>query len=168
MFEALPRVKAFSQCPDELYFFRQDHKTSHSSLETEIDHQLAHFLSVKDILVPTGQIKPFVKYLNENYWRDIKAIAPRLADEPRWTERVVELGTSLFAGTEPTWFEASFLAPELKANEKLSGLASAFRSRDADAVRGIIDGLPCRMWTNPPFSIRFAAVLRLSFIRLRR
>lgn len=141
MFEALPRVKAFSQCPDELYFFRQDHKTSHSSLETEIDHQLAHFLSVKDILVPTGQIKPFVKYLNENYWRDIKAIAPRLADEPRWTERVVELGTSLFAGTEPTWFEASFLAPELKANEKLSGLASAFQSRDADAVRGIIDGL---------------------------
>ena len=67
MFEALPRVKAFSQCPDELYFFRQDHKTSHSSLETEIDHQLAHFLSVKDILVPTGQIKPLVKYLNENY-----------------------------------------------------------------------------------------------------
>lgn len=51
------------------------------------------------------------------------------------------LGTSLFAGTEPAWFEASFLAPELKANEKLSGLASAFRSRDADAVRGIIDGL---------------------------
>ena len=82
MFEALPRVKAFSQCPDELYFFRQDHKTSHSSLETEIDHQLAHFLSVKDILVPTGQIKPFVKYLNENYWRDIKPSPPGWQTNP--------------------------------------------------------------------------------------
>ena len=100
-----------------------------------------------------------------------QAIAPRLADEPRWTERVVELGTSLFAGTEPAWFEASFLAPELKANEKLSGLASAFRSKDADAVRGIIDGLARDAVPDvdkTSLSIRFAAVLRLSFIRLRR
>lgn len=59
---------------------------------------------------------------------------------PHWAG-TCELGTSLFAGTDPAWFEASFLAPELKANEKLSGLASAFRSGDADAVRGIIDGL---------------------------
>lgn len=141
MFEALPRVEAFSQCPDEVYFFRQDHKKTTSSLETKIDHQLAHFLSVKDILVPAGQIKPFVKYLNENYWRDIKAIAPRLASEPRWKERVMELGASLFAETDPVWFEASFLAPELKANEKLSGLASAFRSGDANAAHGIINNL---------------------------
>lgn len=141
MFEVLPRVKSFSQCIDNVYFFRQEHKKASNSLETEIDHELAQFLAAKDILVPAGQIKPFVKYLNENYWRDIKAIAPRLVGEPRWKERVLELGTSLFAETDPVWFEAAFLAPELKANRQLSALASAFRSRDTNTARDIIDEL---------------------------
>lgn len=141
MFETLPRVKAFSQCSDEVYFFRQEHKKSYGSLETEINHQLAHFEAVKGILLPMGHIKPFVKYVNENYWRDIKAIAPRLPGEERWADRVLELGTALFRDTDPTWFEASFLAPELKANAELVPLASAFRAGDTATARKFIDGL---------------------------
>lgn len=141
MFETLPRVKAFSQCSDEVYFFRQEHKKSYGSLETEINHQLAHFEAVKGILLPMGHIKPFVKYVNENYWRDIKAIAPRLPGEERWADRVLELGTALFRDTDPAWFEASFLAPELKANAELVPLASAFRAGDTATARKFIDGL---------------------------
>ena len=141
MFETLPRVKAFSQCSDEVYFFRQEHKKSYGSLETEINHQLAHFEAVKGIFLPMGHIKPFVKYVNENYWRDIKAIAPRLPGEERWADRVLELGTALFRDTDPAWFEASFLAPELKANAELVPLASAFRAGDTATARKFIDGL---------------------------
>ena len=141
MFETLPRVKAFSQCPDDVYFFRQEHKKASASLETAINHQIAHFEAVKSILPPLGQIKPFVKYVNENYWRDIRAIAPRLSGEAQWTERVLELGTALFRDTESAWFEPSFLAPELKANAELVPLASAFRAGDTAAARGIIGEL---------------------------
>lgn len=141
MFETLTHVEAFSQCPDELYFFRQEHKSAGSSLETAVNHQLAHFEAVKKILLPQGYVKPFVKYINENYWRDIQALASRLQGEPQWKERVVDLGEILFRNTEAEWFEASYLSPELKANVKLIPLASALRDGDRKTAVSIIEGL---------------------------
>lgn len=138
MFHVLTSVKAFSQCADELYFFRQEHKSASSTLETAIEHQLAHFEAVKNILIPREHFKPFVKYVNENYWRDIQALAPRLEADSQWRERVLELGEKLFCDTNPAWFEASYLAPELKANTKLIPLASALRNRDRKTAENLI------------------------------
>ncbi|MEG2004764.1 MAG: glycosyltransferase family 2 protein, partial [Bilophila sp.] len=132
MFEVLPRVEAFSQCRENVYFFRQEHKSAHSDIETCVEHELAHFIAVKQLLLghKTPQIKPLIKYLNENYWRDVKAFAPRLSphvglyneknaiplEQPEnfWQTRALILGQELFDGLDPQWFSEEFLAPELK------------------------------------------------------
>ncbi len=142
MYDTLTQVEAFSQCAGNLYFFRQEHKSAHASLETEIEHELAHFNFVKGILLPRGRIKPFVKYVNENYWRDIKNIAPRMiGTDSFWRERVLQLGQELFQGTSPEWFEGSFLAPELKPQKDLVPLASALRAQDMKTARAILEEL---------------------------
>ena len=145
MYDTLTRVDAFSQCADSLYFFRQEHKSAHASLETEIEHELAHFNAVKEILLPAGKVKPFVKYLNENYWRDIKNIAPRMTGpDSRWRERALQLGRELFQETSPEWFEGSFLAPELKPNRDLVPLASALRNGNMETAHAILERLSRR------------------------
>ncbi|MFW5489752.1 MAG: glycosyltransferase family 2 protein [Desulfovibrio sp.] len=135
MFEMLAHVDSFSQCPDFVYYFRQDHKSAAATLETEIDHQIAHFLEAKRILLGAGQIKPLIKYLNENYFRDIKVITPKLSGpEDPWFIRCRELSLQIFKGLDPAWFEADFLAPELSVNEDFLPMAHDLIAQDAEAV----------------------------------
>ncbi len=135
MFEMLSNVESFSQCPEVVYYFRQDHKSSSASMETEIEHQIAHFLEARRILLQTGRIKPLVKYLNENYFRDIKVITPRFSgpDDP-WFSRCLELSLQIFRDLDPAWFEESYLAPELSANTTFLPMTQALIAQDAAAV----------------------------------
>lgn len=157
MFEILPRVEAFSQCAESVYFFRQEHKSAHSDIETCVEHELAHFSTVKRILLERAEIKPLVKYLNENYWRDVKAFAPRLSphvglyneknaiplEQPEnfWQTRAILLGQELFDGLDPQWFSAEFLAPELRPQPALMPLALALMNKDTENAREFFEEL---------------------------
>jgi glycosyltransferase involved in cell wall biosynthesis len=135
MYDLLARVGSFSQCPSFFYYFRQEHKGIDSSLETEVEHQLAHYALVKDILVGHGRIKPLVKYLSENYLRDVRNLAPRLAGTSGpWLSRVVELGMETFAGIDPQWLTAASAGPEVDVDPRLLPLAQALIRRDAQAA----------------------------------
>ncbi|MDR3639857.1 MAG: glycosyltransferase family 2 protein [Humidesulfovibrio sp.] len=135
MYELLTRVGNFSQCPSFVYYFRQEHKGMDASLETEIDHQLAHYALVRDTLLRAGRIKPLVKYLSENYLRDIKNIMPRiLGREPHWEERVTRLSQELFQGISPEWLTATFNAPENRHSPELESLGRAILAGDAAAL----------------------------------
>jgi len=135
MYEALTKVGSFSQCPDFIYYFRQDHKHPGSEISREVEHQLGHFRFVKETLVREKQIKPLVKYLNENYCRDIFKLAPRLVGEnAAWRERALEISLEIFEGLAPQWFRKDFLAPELKAREEFLPLIDALIQQNLDAV----------------------------------
>jgi len=136
MYDLLCRVEAFSQCPSFFYYFRQEHKGVDSSLETEIEHQLAHYAPVRDVLVRANRPKPLIKYLSENYLRDIKHYMPRiLGREPHWERRVLEISRELFAGIDPTWLTKAFCEPELRHNPELESLGLALLAGDEDAIR---------------------------------
>lgn len=136
MYDLLCRVGHFSQCPSFMYYFRQEHKGMDSCLETEIEHELAHYALVRDILVNAGQIQPLVRYLSENYLRDIRNIMPRiLGREPHWEERVAQLGQKLFQGISPDWLGPAFCGPELRHSPELQSLGLAFLSGNAQAIR---------------------------------
>jgi len=136
MYDLLTKVGHFSQCPSFVYYFRQEHKGVDSSLETEIEHQIAHYAAVRDILVGAGEIKPLMKYLSENYLRDIKKIMPRvLGREPHWEDRIATLGRELFQGIEPAWLTRAAYEPELRYSPELESLGLALRSGNEDALR---------------------------------
>lgn len=154
MYDVLTRADAFSQCADVVYFFRQEHKSASLSPEVLVEHELAQFAAAREILLaPRHQgrfIKPLIKYLNENYWRDIRKAAlilltpdgdPRSADAARLARRVEEIGRELFSGLDPAWFSPHFLAPELKAEPGLLPLAQAFMTGDCATARRIFTGL---------------------------
>ncbi|MFA7165381.1 MAG: glycosyltransferase family 2 protein [Desulfoplanes sp.] len=135
MYEALTRVDSFSQCPSFFYYFRQEHKSAGVSIETKIEHQLAHFIDVKKTLVQAGTIKPLIKYLMENYFRDIKKIMPKLSgnDDP-WVHRSMEISLEIFEGLKPSWFYPEYLAPELKSEPDLIPLAEALIAKNRSLV----------------------------------
>lgn len=135
MFDRLGQVEAFSQCPDTVYYFRQDHKSASADMPTEIEHQIAHFLEAKRLLLQAGRIKPLIKYLNENYFRDIKVIAPRFSgpDDP-WLVRCRELSLEIFRNLDPAWFTRQFLAPELSPRVRFLDFAEALVAQDEAAV----------------------------------
>lgn len=136
MYDLLTRVGHFSQCPSSFYYFRQEHKKVDSSLATEIEHQLAHYTAVRAVLERAGQTRPLLKYLSENYVRDIRCIMPRILDsEPQWVERVEALGRELFAGMPPEWLAPAAYAPELRHSPELEALGRAFISGDGAAIR---------------------------------
>jgi glycosyltransferase involved in cell wall biosynthesis len=136
MYDLLCRVGHFSQCPSFVYYFRQEHKGMDSSLETEIEHQLAHYALVRDTLVKAGQIKPLMKYLSENYLRDIKVNMPRiLGREPHWEERVEQISRELFAGIRPEWLGPAGYEPELRHSPELEALGLACLKGDAAGIR---------------------------------
>nr|WP_280712732.1 glycosyltransferase [Desulfobaculum xiamenense] len=135
MYEALTQVDAFSQCPNFFYYFRQDHKRPGSDIEREINHQLEHYREVKRILLAAGRVKPLMKYLLENYFRDIKSLAPRfVGEDAHWRARCVEISLDIFDGLDPAWFRDEFLAPELKSRPEFIPLADALIARDAQAI----------------------------------
>lgn len=136
MYDLLSQVGHFSQCPSFMYYFRQEHKGIDSSLETEIEHQLAHYVNAKDILVSAGNIKPLIKYLSENYLRDIKNIMPRIqGGREHWGERVEQLSLDIFRGLSPEWFTPAFAAPEVRVHEDLLPLAQALIAADLEGAR---------------------------------
>ncbi len=135
MFEALCAVDRFSQYAGTAYYFRQDHKSDGLTLDVWIDHQLRHFLTVKKILLEHGRIKPLIKYLQENWYRDILKILPRPdCDEAVRTRRVLPLCLELFDGLDPHWFTPVFLAPEVRADPAVRSLAERLIQGDAVAV----------------------------------
>lgn len=136
MYDMLTRGEHFSQCAADFYYFRQEHKKVDSSLATEVEHQLAHYAAVRAILERTGHIRPLLKYLSENYVRDIRRITPRIWDsEPRWLARVEALGRELFAGMPRQWLEPAAYAPELRHSPELEALGGAFIAGDGAAIR---------------------------------
>lgn len=147
MFEALLRAGSFSQADPCVYYFRQEHKSAYPSLEVLVNHGFAHYTEARRILLrdtPDGKprIKPFVKYLNENYWRDIRKAAPRLAgDGAPYESRVIELGFELFDGLDPQWFTKESLAPEVKEAPAFLPLVRAMVDKDEKIIREIINSL---------------------------
>lgn len=146
MFECLLRARSFSQVASPVYYFRQEHKSAYSSTQTFVEHGLAHFIEVRRILLspPDGRprIKPLVKYLNENYWRDIRKLVLRPAEElAHWEAKAIELGLELFDGMDAAWFRTSALAPEVREQTNFLPLAEAFIRKDVEAVRRIMRSL---------------------------
>ncbi|MFV0421592.1 glycosyltransferase family 2 protein [Oleidesulfovibrio sp.] len=135
MYQALTQVSRFSQCPHHFYYFRQDHKRTSSALELEVEHQIRHFQEVKAILMQAQAIKPLVKYLNENLFRDIKKLAPRMVGaDAVWRERCIEYCFDIFDGLNAEWFRNTFLAPELKEQNAFLPLVDALIAKDIQAV----------------------------------
>ncbi|MDL2271899.1 glycosyltransferase family 2 protein [Desulfovibrio sp. OttesenSCG-928-I05] len=143
-YATLLRAERFCQIQPAAYYFRQEHKGAYPSLDVQIEHALAHFIEVKRILLqdtPDGKprIKPFVKYLNENYWRDVKKTAPRLVGaDPMYAERLITLGFELFDGLDPDWFRHAALAPEIRERTDFLPLVDAMTARDKDGVETIL------------------------------
>lgn len=146
MFESLLKAERFAQVSACVYYFRQEHKSAYASLETQVEHGFAHFGEVKQILLRPldgkPRIKPLIKYLNENYWRDIKKTAPRLIGEcAAYEERIMELGEALFQGLDPDWFRSSALAPEVREQADFIPFAEAMIRRDRATVKSIFADL---------------------------
>jgi glycosyltransferase involved in cell wall biosynthesis len=138
MYDALTRVDSFSQASEILYYFRQEHKNASTGLEVEVEHELRQFITVKQILLQAGYIKPLIKYLNENYLRDVKNLAPRMTGaDAVWLDKSMELGLELFSDMDLNWFSAGFLAPELRAERGLLPLAKACIEKDYKTVRAL-------------------------------
>jgi glycosyltransferase involved in cell wall biosynthesis len=184
MYQALSRAGTFSQVSPYVYYFRQEHKSAHASLETRVEHGFAHFKEVRRILLepPEGppRFKPFVKYLNENYWRDIKKTAPLLSGgDAHWEKRIVELGLELFKGLDPAWFQEKALSPDLRPRPDFLPLAEAFIRGDAEAVTAIFQSLRAQAGplapdkASPLHSVRhglkslFNPLSHKAFLRLR-
>lgn len=141
MYALLARVGTFSQCPAFMYYFRQEHKGIAFSLEAEIEHQLAHYIDVRDILLQAGRVKPLLKYLSENYVRDVKKLMPLIHNkEAHWEQRVEQLSLQLFEGLSPEWLEASFTEPEVPFNKELQVFGQALIAGDMEAVRSQLAG----------------------------
>ena len=147
MYRALLRAERFCQIEPVVYYFRQEHKHAQHSVAVQVEHGFGHFGEVKRVLLrdtPDGvpRIKPFVKYLNENYWRDVKKVAPRLVgSDAAWEETLVGLGLDLFDGLDPAWFRAGFLASELREVPAFLPFADAMIARDTGAVKAVIRSL---------------------------
>jgi len=140
MFDALSQVGKFSQCPSHFYYFRQDHKSPPSSMEAEVEHQLLHYTQVKQVCLKHGQIKPFIKYLQENYYRDLGKVLPRTdSAEDHWSKRILEISLEVFNDLDPKWFTGEFLAPELKPVNSRIPLAEALIAGNEPTILELFD-----------------------------
>ena len=151
MYSCMLAAQRFSQVEPFLYYFRQEHKSAHSSVKVMVEDQLGHFLEVKRILLnpPDGEprLKPLVKYLNENYWRDVRKLSPRLTGQDAdWLEPALDLGLQLFEGLEPTWFRAASLEPEVREEGDFLPLVDAFIAKDREQARTLF----AQLCDNPP------------------
>lgn len=133
MFSALCQVGRFSQSPHPFYYFRQDHKGMGSRVDIEVEHDIGHFVHAKHILLQAGRVKPLIKYLTENYFRNIKKMMPRIAAAgDHWVQRTADISLEIFEGLDPRWFTAEYLAPELSAEPEFVPLAEALIARDRE------------------------------------
>lgn len=105
MYEALTRAKSFSQTSRQIYYFRQEHKSADLSLDTYVNHLIAHYLEAKRILLDAAMPAPLVKYLNENYFRDMRRLIPTLTDADEWArKKVIADSLSLFDSLPEEFF----------------------------------------------------------------
>ena len=146
MLEVLTRIDAFSQCGSFFYFFRQEHKPNHMTLDTLVNHQFASFCIAKDILLDAGRIKPIVLFLHDIYFRDTKKIAARLPDEgAQWGIQWLDVSLRMFKGLKPEHFTAEFLHPEVKCDRDFVQLANALCRQDKQAALSLLNN-----YTPPP------------------
>jgi hypothetical protein len=115
---------------------------------------------VKRLLMapPDGRprIKPLVKYLNENFWRDVRKLAPRLTGQDEvWLEPALRTGFELFRELDPAWFREAFLAPELREQTDFLPLAGAFMAGKRDVAKDIFDRLRTRPAHAPDKNLTF-------------
>lgn len=139
MYDALTQADRFAQCGASVYYFRQEHKSAAVSLDVAIDHGLGHVPAVKDILAGRGRYKPLAKYLGENFWRDIKKLAPVLVSEtaedgPR-LERVLDIALAVGVGLDPDRLTSGRLAPEASLPADFQPLLTALVAGDRDEAR---------------------------------
>ncbi|MBC15585.1 MAG: family 2 glycosyl transferase [Desulfovibrio sp.] len=139
MYEALTRCDAFSQCPLQFYFFRQDHKKVNMTIDTLLNHQIAHYAEAKRILMQAHMPGPLVKYLNENFFRDIKNAMPSLHNkEPHLRETLLNHSFSIFDGLDPALFDERI--PEgAKVDSRAIPLFKALCVGDRKSVEGELD-----------------------------
>ncbi|MBG0789800.1 MAG: glycosyltransferase family 2 protein [Desulfovibrionaceae bacterium] len=140
MLEVLTRIDGFSQCGSFFYFFRQEHKPNHMSLDTLINHQFASFRTAKDILLDAGRVKPVIKFLQEMYFRDTRKIAVRLPDEgAQWGIKWLDVSLRIFKGLKPEYFTAEYLRPEVKCDRDFVPLALALCRQDKQAALSLLN-----------------------------
>jgi len=139
-FLVLPNLNGFSQCPSFFYYFRQDHKSGALSMEVMMDHQLKHFKSAIRPLVASGDYKPLVKYLQENFQRDTKKLAKRIpAEGDQYKEVWLEMGLDLFSDLKTEWFREEALAPEVQCDKNFVPLAIALCQGDKTTAMSIFN-----------------------------
>ena len=140
MLEVLTRIESFSQCGSFFYFFRQEHKPNHMTMDTLIHHQFASFLLAKDILMGAGRIKPIIKFLQENFFRDVKKLAARLPDEgAEWGIKWLDYALKTFKGLKPEYFTQEFISPELKLDRHFVPLAQALCDQDKQTALSLLN-----------------------------
>ena len=135
IFDVLSSNVPFSQCIDELYFIRQEHKYLLPSPELLVEQKLVHYLEVKSILLDANAIKPFINYLNKNYWNDLKMTLPYMNTQNiRWLNRIIEISFELFADLNIKWFSDDYLHPEVDAEPDLLAFAEACINKERKKV----------------------------------
>lgn len=145
MYDLLTKVGPFSQCADHVYFFRQEHKGMDSTLETEIEHELMHYVLVRRLLTERGRLQPMLKYLADNALRDLKLVQQRLrGEDERWRPRFEAVGREIFADIDPDWLTPAVAGPEVDLRELLP-VARAFAGDDMAKARDLLT-----LSANPP------------------
>jgi len=140
MLEVLTRANGFSQCGSFFYFFRQEHKPNHMTMDTLIHHQFESFLLARKILLDAGQVKPAIKFLQENYFRDTRKLAARLPDEgAEWGIKWLDISLAIFKGLKPEYFTREYLKPELKCDRNFTPLAVALCNKDKQAALSLLN-----------------------------
>lgn len=149
MFDVLTSKATFSQCIDEVVFFRQEHKIFIPSPELLVEQKLAHYLEVKHILLEANAIKPFINYLNENYWNDLHITMPHMDTQNiRWLNRIIEISFEVFSGLQLDWFSENFLYPELRVQPCLLPFAEACITQDKKKTKRLLLPLAVPNFTN--------------------
>jgi glycosyltransferase involved in cell wall biosynthesis len=144
MYAALTKVPSFSQVSEQFYYFRQEHKSTPSTVEIYTDHVMPHYVEAKKILIDAGQPGPLVKFINENYFRDILQAMPRIGGQPSPDrDKIVHYGLALFDNL----FEEHFTEDTfgLGINPKGLPLFLAMLHKDEPAIQAELD-----RWAAPP------------------
>lgn len=140
MLDVLTRANGFSQSDSFFYFFRQEHKPNHMTMDTLLNHQFESFLLAKNILLDAGHIKPITKFLQENFFRDTKKLAARLPDEgAEWGIKWLEISLKIFKGLEPEYFTSDFMQPELKCDKEFTALATVLCKQDKQTALSMLN-----------------------------
>ena len=110
------------------------------TMDTLINHQFESFLLARNILMDAGQAKPVIKFLQENFFRDVKKLAARLPDEgPEWGIKWLDVSLRIFNGLKPGYFTQEFLRPELKCDKDFVPLALALCKKDKQAALSLLN-----------------------------